>query len=352
MSALSWIAWRLQLKGTERGTFSPMTLFAWLAIGVGVAAMGSLLSVMYGFESSLRDKVLTAYPHLMVQGASGQSAIPSPENWTTKLREQPGVKRVIPFVESEMILQGDRRTLGGVVWGISLSDFDRFEKGLVDGVLPDPKAPTPQVLLGSELAHRLGASVGSYLKIISPTERSGLMGMVPKAQSFQISGVFSTGHYEFDQQYLVLLIEDAQDLLKLKNSISGWHVWGASYDGASDLAKSVQRVVPNGWRVQSWEVFNSALFHSLKLEQYAMFTILSFAIAIAVMNIVITLMMFVNHKKKKYWHPSGLGGIHATDSPHLFLARCTLGRGGHGAGGNLNGNFYRLREILFDFSAA
>ena len=93
------------LRGTEKGDFSPMTLFAWLAIGVGVGAMSSLLSVMYGFEGALKARVLNAYPHLMIKSKSALSPIAGFEPWTEKLKAVKGVKRVMPYAETEMILE-------------------------------------------------------------------------------------------------------------------------------------------------------------------------------------------------------------------------------------------------------
>lgn len=292
------IAWRFMMKGTERGTLSPMTIFAWLAIGVGVAAMSSLLAVMYGFESSLKDKVLKAYPHVIVRPKAGGNVLRDYAPITEAIGKTAGVQRVTPYLDSEMILQSERRTMGGVVWGIPLADLDKYQGGVSEGKLPDPKAKLPQVLLGMELGHALGAEVGSEIKIISPIERGGAMGMLPQAQTFQVAGLYASGHYEFDHQYLMMILEDAQDLLRTGNSISGWHVWADSLGDADAVAKRIGPSLPPKWEAASWTVFNSALFHSLALEQYAMFSILSFAIAIAVMNIVITLMMHVTHKKK------------------------------------------------------
>ena len=71
MARLEFVAFRFLMKGTEKGRLSPMTVFAWIAIAVGVAAMSILLSVMYGFEGALRDRVLTAFPHVIVKSNSG-----------------------------------------------------------------------------------------------------------------------------------------------------------------------------------------------------------------------------------------------------------------------------------------
>src|ERR1700749_2006398 len=107
-SVIRWIAWRFMMKGTEKGTISAMTLFAWLAIGVGVGAMSSLLSVMYGFESSLKDRVLKAYPHLLIRSKAANQPIVGYQDWAKRLKDTPGVTRVVPYVETEMIIQSER----------------------------------------------------------------------------------------------------------------------------------------------------------------------------------------------------------------------------------------------------
>src|SRR5258708_3654989 len=116
MSSIRLIAWRFMLKGTERGRFSAMTLFAWLAIGVGVGTMSTLLSVMYGLESSLRENVLKAYPHIMIRRVGHDSAPVDEKALTETLSKQPGVQRAMPYVETEMIAQSEYRTLGVVIW--------------------------------------------------------------------------------------------------------------------------------------------------------------------------------------------------------------------------------------------
>ena len=96
--AVKFIAWRFMLRGTEKGTFSPMTLFAWLAIGVGVGAMSSLLSVMYGFEGALKNKVLNAYPHVLINLKAESLPIQYSSSLESKIRDLPKVSRVLPYI--------------------------------------------------------------------------------------------------------------------------------------------------------------------------------------------------------------------------------------------------------------
>ncbi len=295
-----------------------MTFFAWLAIGVGVGAMASLLSVMYGFEKSLKEKFLNAYPHLFIRPLSETGTVPEAPEWEKKIREAVGVTKAIPYLESEMIIQSSRRALGTVVWGEKENDLQRYKVGLVEGELPSLKSRKPQAMLGSELARRLAVGVGDEVKLVSPLARGGAFGMVPRSDTYEVSGLYASGHYEFDQQYLFLLIEDAQDLLRAGNGISGWQVWGPDENAADEIKAELKGKLPVGWELQSWTEFNAALFQSLKLEQFAMFIILSLAILIAVMNVAITLVMHVSHKRRNIGVLKAIGAT-STQIRNVFL---------------------------------
>jgi lipoprotein-releasing system permease protein len=245
-------------KGTEEGKLSPMTVFGWLALGIGVWAMGSLLSVMYGFEGALKERVLTAYPHVLVRPKVGSVPVVNYKDLTSKIEKVEGVIRVTPYIEVEMILESEFRSLGAVIQGLPQAEIQRKKATLKGGDLPDPTSPRAQAIVGNELARRLGLAVGSQIKVISPVETTGPMGLVPKSQVYEVVGIFSSGHYQFDEQYLYVSLEDAQDLLKKGDIITGWQVWGDSYESADSVQKSVSPILPETLEAQSWSVFNAA----------------------------------------------------------------------------------------------
>ncbi len=275
-----------------------MTLFAWVAIGVGVGTMSSLLSVMYGLETSLRDSVLRAYPHIMVRRLPGSEGHIDEPTLTRALQGQPGVERVMPYVETEMIAQSESRTMGIVVWGVPDTHWEQIKPNLKQGGPPAAHSALVQGVLGLELADHLGASVGDRVQLISPLKRQGALASVPQTHLVEISGIFESGHYDFDKQYLFVPLLDGQDFVGKKDRITGWHIWVAELGDAEKVAQELAPLLPKGWEAQSWTKFNEALFRSLQLEQFSMFLILSFAVVIAVMNIAITLMMHVSHKRK------------------------------------------------------
>ena len=359
MSTIRAIAWRFMMKGTEKGHFSLMTFFSWIAIGVGIASMAGLLSVMYGFENSLKTKVLNAYPHIIVSPTEGSGPLKENLELLKQLKLKPGVVRVVPYLEREMIIQSQTRCLGGVIWGLKEEDFDRVKKGLVEGKLPSPQAQIPEVVMGRELAHRLNLDPGDEIKVISPLARTGVMGAIPKSETFRVSGLYASGHYDFDEQYLYMEMADAQDLLDWNQNISGYHVWTPSFESADKVQKTLVNALPTDLKAESWSVFNAALFDSLKLEQYSMSTILSFAILIAVMNIIITLMMHVTHKKKNIGILRALGAS-KSQIQNIFIWQGTwMGIVGLSLGAILTTIFviyvryfssYQLPDIYYDRS--
>ncbi|NBX75898.1 MAG: FtsX-like permease family protein [Proteobacteria bacterium] len=354
-----FIAWRFMLRGTEKGTFSAMTLFAWLAIGVGVGAMSSLLSVMYGFESSLKSKVLNAYPHIIIESENSTRSVPRIDELENSIRRISKVKRVLPFIQNEMILKTEKRSIGLVVWALPEKEMGNLNFQLKDGKWPTSEGGVAPIMLGSEIGERLGILSGEQVRLISPLEKSGALGLVPQSQTFVVSGLFSSGHYEFDEQYGLLVLEDAQELLGWNNQISGWQIWVDSLEDTSGVLSEIQKYIPPTLQAKSWETFNSALFQSLKLEQYSMFMILSFAILIAVMNIVITLTMNVAHKRKN------IGILIALGATQKQIRKIFLWQGGFmGAVGLTIGallttafimyvkyfSMYQLPEIYYDRS--
>ena len=357
--ATRFIAWRFMLRGTEKGAFSPMTLFAWLAIGVGVGAMSSLLSVMYGFESSLKEKVLNAYPHVLITAQTGNQPIEFDPNLKNKVNSLKHVEQVIPYVQTEMILQTEKKNSGVVIWGLPVEQMSNLKLAKTVGEWPRTDDSAGQILLGNQLAERLYVEVGDSIKLISPVQKTGPLGLVPKSRNFFVSGVFSSGHYDFDEQYALLVIEDAQELISIEDKVTGWQVWVNPLDEAESTSQLINEFLPMGIEAKSWEKFNSALFQSLKLEQYSMFAILSFSILIAVMNIVITLTMNVAHKKKNIGILRAIGATQEQIRKIFLWQGGLMGAVGMTIGAVLTSGFviyvkylspYQLPDIYYDRS--
>lgn len=345
------------MKGTDRGRFSPLTLFAWVAIGLGVSAMTLLISIMYGFESSLKSRVLNVSPHVKITPKDTKPF--RSESFSQKLSGIAKVERLVPFVEAEMVVNGPERSLGAVVTGVPREEILRLGNGVKRGALPNFSAVMPEVLVAVELSHRLQINPGSDIRLVSPMETGGGLGLVPVAGTFRVSGIYASGHYEFDQQHLFVFLEDAQDMLRLDDKIYGFQLWGRQLEDASTITGSAKAVMGEDFEVQSWEEFNSALFHSLKLEQFAMLTILSLAVLVAVLNVGITLAMHVTYKRKNIGILRALGSSSAFIRKVFVWQGCWLGLVGLALGAILTVVFfiyvkffspYQLPDIYYDRS--
>src|SRR5690606_7402897 len=131
---------------------------------------------------------------------------------------------------------------------------------------------------------------------------------------------YSSGHYDFDQQFMYMLLPDAQALLRQQGMISGWQVWVKELDDSQSLATVFKNLFPD-LKVEHWSVFNAALFSSLKLEQFAMGLILAIALLMAMLNLIITLMMHVTAKRKN------IGVLRALGASEKQVGRIFLWQG-------------------------
>jgi len=205
-----------------------------------------------------------------------------------------------------------------VIWGVPDEEWARMGKNIRNGKPPSTTSAAVEGVLGAELADHLRADVRDSVQLLSPLRRSGALGAVPRSFPVRISGLYESGHYDFDKQFLFLPLADAQDIVGKGPALTGWHIWTEDADEADAVANSISQELPVGWEAQSWTQFNQALFHSLKLEQFSMFLILSFAVLIAVMNIAITLIMHVSHKRKNIGVLRALGAS-ASEIRQIFI---------------------------------
>ena len=183
----------------RKGLFAIITTLIGVAgVSVGVAALITTLSVMNGFQSDIKTKVIGAQSHILVFGRMPAST--SPEQ-IRKIEQIPLVEAAAPHIYGQAILSYDGQSVGLVVRGLDPEQekkINSLSRSLTEGSFA-PKdwaadAPAPLVL-GTELAAGLGADVGDDVVLISPQSISTSAGMFPKMKKFRVSGLLRTGYY-------------------------------------------------------------------------------------------------------------------------------------------------------------
>ncbi len=286
------------LRAKRRNHFiSFISLISMMGIALGVATLITVLSVMNGFETELRERILGMISHATIQGYDGEFA-----DWpdvVARARQHPEVIGAAPYVEQETMLRA-RRTAGALVRGVdpatepSVSDIADL---LVMGSLDDLEPGSWNVLLGAGLATRLGVGLGDSVTLFAPEIRATPAGVLPQVRRFTVAGVFEAGVHEYDTALAVIHLSDAQRLFRLQDNVSGVRLKLDDMLRARWVAQELSSELPGFYRVRDWTQQHANFFRAVQTEKTVMFIILSLIIAVAAFNIISTLVMVVTDKQ-------------------------------------------------------
>ncbi|HQV47681.1 MAG TPA: lipoprotein-releasing ABC transporter permease subunit [Dokdonella sp.] len=273
-----------------------ISLVSILGIAVGVTALITVISVMNGFDRELKDRILGMVAHATVEGVDE-----SVRDWPQALaraERNPHVLGAAPYVEREAMLQGERVS-GAIVRGV-LPEYEphvsEIDRKMVVGKLDDLSAGSFNIILGRELAMKLGVSVGDHATLITPEVSTSPMGVQPRFKRFTVSGIFEVGMQEYDGALAVVHMKDAQTLYRLDGP-SGIRLRLDDMFRAWSVARELSGQLGQAYRVSDWMQGHSNFFKAIAMEKKVMFLILSLIVAVAAFNLVSTLVMLVTDKQ-------------------------------------------------------
>jgi lipoprotein-releasing system permease protein len=269
------------------------------AVALGVAALIVVMSVMNGFRAELFDKVVGLNGHAVIQGFDGRL-----NDWqriADAAKHTKGVTSALPLIEQPLMASGNGRVEGVIVRGMRLPDILANKTLTGNVVAGDFKSITPgsgRIAIGSRLADQLGAGPGSEISLISPEGRSTVVGTVPRIVTYTVGAVFEVGIYDYDKAFVVMPIEDAQQLLMLGDSVGIIEIQTSNPDRVEQILRPLQPLVANRGVVVDWRQMNSALFSALDLERVVMFIVVSIIVLVTAFNIASSLIMLVRSKTR------------------------------------------------------
>ena len=206
-------------RGSRRNAFiSFISGVSMLGITLGVAALIIVLSVMNGFQKEVRDRMLSVVAHVEVFSSDG-AAMADVEKTMQQLRSHPGVTGAAPFVAAPALLARGEDLKGVLVRGIdpareaAVSDV---AQGLSAQVLQALQPGGFGVILGTELARRMGLRQGDSVTLLAPSGQVTPAGVVPRLKQTTVLGVFDSGHYEYDSSLMLMHLQDSQRLFRLE----------------------------------------------------------------------------------------------------------------------------------------
>jgi lipoprotein-releasing system permease protein len=311
-----------------------LSLISIIAIGgvmVGVSALIVIIGVMNGLQHDLREKILVGSPDIRVLSYGEDLKITDWPQVLQKVRKQPGVVAAAPFVLTEALMSAGHDYSGGVyVVGLQPQSRDvpdvttiRSHATTGDFRFASTDGQRRGVVLGKLLAQRFNRNVGDSINLLSAGggKMNPVTGsLVPRSEGFEVTGIVSTGMYEYDNSYVFVTLDKAQSLAGLGEGVTGIEVKTTDRWQAASVASQLVGVLGWPYRTVDWQEQNHSLFQALKLEKLGMGVILLLIVLVAAFNIVSTLTMVVADKTKEIGILKAMG-MPASSIRRIFFAQ-------------------------------
>jgi len=292
---------RRYLRATGNRFLSFISLMSMVGVAIGVAVLIVVLSVMNGFETELRSRILNVTSHATLTAFG--SGVGDWQGLRQSALETEGVAAVAPFAEGEALVIADRAaglSSAATVRGIDPeleAGVSALETRMRTGSLADLKPGGFGVLLGAELAARLGVGRGDRVVLAIAQGAVTPAGVVPRMRRFTVQGIFFSGMYEIDNGLALVNLADAQRLFRLGQNVNGLRLAMSDPFRAPQVARAAAEALGGALFVEDWTQRQANFFRSIELTKRMMFFILLLVVAVAAFNIVSTLVMAVKDKQ-------------------------------------------------------
>jgi len=302
-----WVAMRYLRAKRRQAVVGVVTAISVAGVTAGVAALIIALAITNGMRRDLQDKLVDSTAHVQLLSSEGVGI----RDWQPvmeRVSKVPHVVAVSPALWEQVLVARGARDQGALIEGI-LPDEEMKVSHLLDKATPgavqalEPVAQEPQgqlapIVLGSDLAETIGASIGDSVLLVSPQGDLTPMGIIPKYVRFRLAGTYHTGFYQYDSGMGFLRLADAQRLFDEPDllSVIGFRVDDPNQ--APEIARHIELVAGKGFMTTNWTDSNRELFHALRLEQVVTFIVITLIVIVAALNILIALTMMVMEKTR------------------------------------------------------
>ena len=340
-------------------TISLNTFISITGITLGVAALIGTLGIMTGFKEDMQAKILGTTSHVVVQ-PRGKQTLAGYAELIQQVENVPGVVAATPYIYQQVLLTSKTGVRGVVLRGIDPQkepEVTEVTKNVKSGTVQDLAAPDasaqtdrkPGIIVGKELARRLGVVVGSRINVVSPVGPISALGMTPKIRPFRVVGLFESGMYDYDASLAYISLEEAQRFFSLGRTATGIEVKVDDVFAADAVAKRIDARLGKGYMARDWMLLNSNLFSALRLEKTMMFLLLVLITLVASFNIVGTLTMIVTEKQREIAILKAMGATPGAIMRIFMLNGLVIGLTGTVIGIPLGYTFLYLIENYFTF---
>jgi lipoprotein-releasing system permease protein len=298
------------LKTKKKSFFSSLAAFVAISgTTLGVAALVVTLAIMSGFQQTIRDKILSVQPHIVVTRGDGELF----KNYIlieNRIKANKSVVNVSPFIYKQGIIKGlkSETSASVVIKAINYKQESRtfnFSKQIIisDINFNNKNIGEKSIILGSELAKNIAVNAGDTVVLVLPESFSS----IPEVYKFNVAAIVQFGIYDFDSSLVFIDLEEGQKLFSIAKAITGFDVHVKNFDKAVSIALQIQESLSYSFKAKAWIDMNKNLFSAMKLEKVMMFLILGLIIIVAAFNIISNLLLLSIQKSKEIGILSAVG---------------------------------------------
>ncbi|PYR28796.1 MAG: lipoprotein-releasing ABC transporter permease subunit [Acidobacteria bacterium] len=293
------IALRYLLARRKQAFISVISLISTLGVTVGVMALVIALALMTGLQQELRDRILGSNPHVYVWNTGG---IADYHAEAAKLRRLRNVVGAAPEILGQGLISAGRETQPVQIKGIDpvleqqVTDIKgAMQSGSLDEL--NKSSGFDGILLGKDLAAKLGVAIGDSVSLLTPQGTLSPMGMIPRSRRLRVAGIFSLGLYEFDSSYGFVSLDVARRLFD-KDQVDLIQLRVDDIYLAPRIAQAIPAELGAQYVTENWSEMNRSLFSALWLEKMAISLTIGLIVMVAALNIVASLILLVMEKNR------------------------------------------------------
>ncbi len=296
------IAWRYLRSKRKDGFISLIAGFAFVGIMLGVATLIIVMSVMNGFRQEFISHIVGFNGHISAYSQSNDGIYGYDEIISKFKNHFPNIEEISPIIERQAMLVSEKQVMGVVLRGMQCQDLTNkkiISNNITYGRAYSNNDDANEIMIGKYLARKLGVWIGDKVKVITPEINEGGFGYIPRAKTFFICGIFTTGMHEYDSSFAFIPLNYAQKLFKLDGCVSQMeltfkdnNISPKTNKKLSKLSKDYQLALLN------WQEKNKAFMSAVAVERNVMFLILTLIVMVASLNVISCMVMLVRDKSR------------------------------------------------------
>ena len=315
------ITFRFLKARKKDGFLNIISIFSFIGIGLGVAVLIIVMSVMNGFRTELVNKIVGFNPHVTVKPYNQEIDVAKIK--TNKLKFIS--KNLISSNSGEGIIIKNDYSKGVIIRGYKAKDFPKLEIINDKSFIGKPNDLTKNnISISKELSFILGVEIGDDITIMSPSGVQTIIGSLPKQKTFKVTSLFESGLIDFDNNVIFINLETLEEFFDLNPKKRNLEIYLKDPKDIENQKKIIQKIFSEEF-VYSWADMNSSLFSALKVERNVMFIILSLIIIVAAFNIISGLTILVKNKTREIAILKSIGVLNKSIVKIFFLVGITIG---------------------------